>query len=92
MIVHLIIALVSFFPLACLAQNDEKPNLIMIIVDEHNLRTLGSYRRLMKEEAFAWGKDVVVETPYIDSIANDGAIYKNFYTVTPRKWSTASLI
>ena len=63
-----------------------KPNLIMIMTDEHNLRTLGCYRDLMDEkQAFPWGEGVKVDTPNIDQLAKDGAVYKNFYTVSPRK-------
>ncbi len=66
--------------------DDEKPNLIMIMTDEHNLRTLQCYRALMDDEqAYQWGGGVEVETPHIDSLARDGAIFTNFYTVTPRK-------
>ena len=64
----------------------KKPNLIMIMTDEHNLRTLGCYRDLMDEkQAFPWGEGVKVDTPNIDQLAKDGAVYKNFYTVSPRK-------
>ena len=65
---------------------ETKPNLIMIMTDEHNLRTLGCYRDLMDEkQAFPWGEGVKVDTPNIDQLAKDGAVFKNFYTVTPRK-------
>ena len=34
-----------------------KPNLIVLLTDEHNLRTLGCYRdNMKKKEAFPWGK------------------------------------
>lgn len=61
-----------------------KPNLLVIITDEHNFRTLGCYRALMSEEqAFIWGPGVKVETPNLDSIAKDGAICDRFYATSP---------
>ena len=45
------------------------PNLLVIETDEHNFRTLGCYRNLMKkEQAQMWGP-AVVETPNIDWLA-----------------------
>ena len=68
------------------SENDEEPNLVMIIVDEFNFRTLGSYRKLMDEQqAYPWGKGVKVDTPNIDRLAEEGALFTNFYTVAPRK-------
>lgn len=62
----------------------EKPNLLIICTDEHNFRTLGCYReQLSEEQAFVWGKGVAVETPYIDSLANEGALCTSFYGTTP---------
>ncbi|WP_344788696.1 sulfatase-like hydrolase/transferase [Postechiella marina] len=61
-----------------------KPNLIVIQTDEHNFRTLGCYRDLMEDnQAFMWGKQAVVETPFIDSIAQNGAICTNYYATSP---------
>jgi len=64
----------------------EYPNLVVIITDEHNLRTLGCYRDLMKnndEEAFVWGPGVKVNTPHLDLLAKEGALFGNFYSVAP---------
>jgi arylsulfatase A-like enzyme len=62
----------------------KRPNLLVIITDEHNFRTLGCYRGLMSEDqAFVWGKGVKVETPNIDSIAENGAICDRFYATSP---------
>lgn len=59
------------------------PNLIVVMTDEHNFRTLGCYRRLLAvEQAQMWGP-VVVETPNIDSLARDGAICTSFYATSP---------
>lgn len=64
--------------------NAKSPNLLIIQTDEHNFRTLSSYRKLMpQEQAEVWGKGVGVNTPHIDSIANDGAIAMNFYASSP---------
>lgn len=62
----------------------DRPNLVIVMTDEHNLRTLGCYRELMSaEQAFVWGDGVAVETPHIDSIAAEGALLTNFYVSTP---------
>ena len=59
------------------------PNVIIIQTDEHNLRTLGCYRKHMSEDqAFIWGKDVMVETPHIDSLAEDGLICTNYFAAS----------
>ena len=61
-----------------------KPNLLIIHCDELNFRTLGCYRdTLPSEQAFMWGKDSVVETPHIDSIAKEGAICTKTYAASP---------
>lgn len=58
-------------------------NLIVIMTDEHNFRTLGCYRDTLSErQAYMWGK-AVVETPHIDSLAREGAICTSFYATTP---------
>ena len=63
--------------------NQEKMNLIVIMTDEHNFRTLGCYRKTMEgRQAYMWGPDVV-ETPHIDSIAEQGALCSSFYATTP---------
>lgn len=60
-----------------------QPNVIVIMTDEHNFRTLGCYRaKLPKAMANMWGPSVV-ETPHIDSIATEGAICTSFYATTP---------
>jgi arylsulfatase A-like enzyme len=60
-----------------------KPNLIVIMTDEHNFRTLGCYRETMeKRQAYMWGP-AVVETPNLDWIARQGAMCTSFYATTP---------
>ena len=74
-----LLCLLSALPL-CAA---DKPNLLVIMTDEHNFRTLGCYRdTLSPQQAFMWGK-AVVETPHIDSLARNGVICTSFYATTP---------
>ncbi|MDZ8117038.1 sulfatase-like hydrolase/transferase [Pontiella agarivorans] len=59
-------------------------NLIWIITDEHNLRTLGCYRDLMSpDQAYMWGEGNAVETPYIDSLAENGTLFSRMHASTP---------
>ena len=63
------------------AQEDEKkPNLVVIMTDEHNLRTLSCYRdyylsKFPKDVVDVWGENVFVDTPNIDSLAKEGALF-----------------
>ena len=60
------------------------PNVLLIITDEHNFRTLGCYRQQMpREQAEMWGKDVVVPTPHIDQLAADGVLCMRAYATSP---------
>jgi hypothetical protein len=64
-----------------------RPNLVMVITDEHNLRTLSCYRNYLltkfdENQVNVWG-NVSLDTPNIDSIAAEGALYTNFYSVDP---------
>ncbi|AZQ64802.1 DUF4976 domain-containing protein [Flammeovirga pectinis] len=66
------------------AQKNKKPNLLIIHTDEHNLRTLGAYRKtLSDEQAFMWGKETIVETPNLDKIADGGLLCENWYATSP---------
>ena len=63
---------------------ERKPNLLIIHCDELNFRTLGCYRdTLPPEQAFMWGPKAYVETPHIDSIAQEGTLCTKFYAATP---------
>ena len=60
----------------------------MIITDEHNLRTISSYRNYLltkhkQSKVDVWGDDVYIDTPNIDSLADEGALFSNFKTVRP---------
>lgn len=58
----------------------QQPNLLVIQTDEHNVRTLGCYRKtLAAGQAEVWGAGVVVETPNLDWIAEHGALCTGFY-------------
>ncbi|NIJ45118.1 putative sulfatase [Wenyingzhuangia heitensis] len=60
------------------------PNLLYIITDEHNFRTIGAYRDLLsKEQAYMWGEKAYVETPYLDYLAHNGAILTSMYATSP---------
>ena len=59
---------------------EESPNILLIITDEHNFRTLGCYRdHLSKEQAEMWGPGVIVKTPNIDRLASEGVICTRAY-------------
>ena len=68
---------------ALYAKKSDKPNILWIITDEHNFRTLGCYRDLLTtEQANMWG-NTVVETPNIDRLAQKGAIFTRMYSSSP---------
>ncbi|WOH36619.1 sulfatase [Thalassotalea fonticola] len=65
------------------AEQTVQPNVIIVMTDEHNFRTLGAYRQgLVEQQAKMWG-DTVVETPNIDWLADNGAIATSFYAAAP---------
>lgn len=78
--------LLSLFIIYCsslFSQNNNTPNIIWVITDEHNFRTLGCYRDLMdQEQAEQWGAKVV-ETPNIDWLADNGALFTSMYAASP---------
>jgi arylsulfatase A-like enzyme len=56
----------------------------LIVTDEHNFRTLGCYRDLLsREQAEMWGRDAVVPTPHLDSLAKEGVICTRAYATSP---------
>ncbi|WP_436716337.1 sulfatase [Roseiconus lacunae] len=61
-----------------------KPNVLLLITDEHNFRTLGCYRELMsRPQAEMWGEGAIVETPNLDRIAKEGVIGTRAYATAP---------
>ena len=68
-----VLALMVSMPLVkSQAQNNKKPNVIWIITDEHNFRTIGAYRaQLTPEQALLWGPKGFPETPHLDNLAKN---------------------
>jgi arylsulfatase A-like enzyme len=63
---------------------DVRPNVLLIITDEHNFRTLGCYRDVMpREQAEMWGIGATVDTPQIDSLAKEGVLCTRAYATSP---------
>jgi arylsulfatase A-like enzyme len=76
------VALLAMAALA--ARADDQPNILVLITDEHNFRTLGCYREQMpREQAEMWGPNTIVETPNIDRIAHEGIICTKAYATAP---------
>ncbi|QDV61672.1 sulfatase family protein [Crateriforma conspicua] len=60
------------------------PNVLVIITDEHNFRTLGCYRDLMPaEQAEMWGPGAIVPTPHLDRLADEGGICTRAFATSP---------
>lgn len=81
----LIVLLVSAFITPIVrAGSSDKPNVLLIITDEHNFRTLGCYRDgLPREQAEMWGIGAVVETPHVDKLAREGVLCTRAYATSP---------
>ncbi|MCO8122335.1 sulfatase [Stieleria sp. TO1_6] len=61
-----------------------QPNVLLLVTDEHNFRTLGCYRDLLpQEQAEMWGPGAVVPTPHLDSLAKQGVICTRAYATAP---------
>ncbi|MGY5351037.1 sulfatase-like hydrolase/transferase [Wenyingzhuangia sp. IMCC45533] len=76
----IIVLLVTLSVFNITAQSKKKPNVIWIITDEHNFRTLGCYQeQLSPDQAFVWGKEAVVSTPNINSLAENGTLFNRMY-------------
>lgn len=62
----------------------DQPNVLIIITDEHNFRTLGCYReQLTQEQAEMWGPGTIVVTPNIDRLAKEGVMCMRAYATAP---------
>ena len=73
---------ISLFIITLASAKD--PNIVIIMTDEHNYRTLGCYRdQLSTNQAFIWGEGVKVDTPNIDSLAHEGALFTHFFASSP---------
>ena len=65
-------------------EDKKKPNLVIVMTDQQSLRTLGCYRNILgKDQSFLWGEGIKVDTPNIDRLANEGALFANWYVTTP---------
>ncbi|MFV0580534.1 MAG: sulfatase-like hydrolase/transferase [Parabacteroides gordonii] len=87
------LALASACPAPAIAKGlrNDKTNVLIIMTDEHNLRTLGCYRDLMsKDQAEIWGPGNVVETPHLDALAAKGVIALSAYAASPISAPTRS--
>ena len=63
---------------------DGGPNVLVIVTDEHNFRTLGCYRdTLSTEQAEMWGPGSIVETPNFDRLAKEGVLCTRAYATAP---------
>lgn len=60
------------------------PNVLVIVTDEHNFRTLGCYRETMpREQSNMWGLGSVVSTPNLDRLAKEGVLCTRAYATSP---------
>ncbi|MEZ6125431.1 MAG: sulfatase-like hydrolase/transferase [Planctomycetaceae bacterium] len=80
--------LIAVIPVCCCglqrSEATEKPNVLIVITDEHNFRTLGCYREVLPpHQAEMWGPGCVVPTPNIDSLAHDGLLCTRAYATSP---------
>lgn len=67
------------------SQAADAPNLLVIMTDEQNLRTIGAYRKLMGDkQAFPWGPKNFVDTPNLDRLASEGKFCPSHKLVFPR--------
>ncbi|MFI3269477.1 MAG: sulfatase-like hydrolase/transferase [Rikenellaceae bacterium] len=58
----------------------KQPNVLVIMTDEQNFRTIGAYRETLPEfAAYPWGKGVKSETPNLDYLASQGALCTAYY-------------
>lgn len=62
----------------------DSPNVLLIVTDEHNFRTIGCYRSLLsREQAEMWGPGTVVTTPNLDRLAEQGVLCTRAYATAP---------
>ena len=81
-LVLLLAAVVS--SLFCRTATAAATNVLLIITDEHNFRTLGCYRELMpREQAEMWGVGAIVLTPNYDRVAKEGVLCTRAYATAP---------
>lgn len=59
--------LITFLPISCQKEKPAPPNIIFIMTDDHSFQTLSAY------------DDHLINTPNLDRIANEGAIFRNSF-------------
>lgn len=64
------IASIAFYSLSVFSQNEDKPNIIFILSDDHARQAISAYEHPISE---------IAQTPNIDRIANNGAVFNNNY-------------
>lgn len=87
------LAIAAVYPSLVMAEEfrNDKTNVLIIMTDEHNLRTLGCYRDFMsKDQAEIWGEGNLVETPNLDTLAANGVIALSAYAASPISGPTRS--
>lgn len=66
------------------SKKPERPNVLVIQTDEQSFRTLSCYREFMNSDYVdIWGSEAKIETPHLDRLAREGAIYTNYYATSP---------
>lgn len=85
---RLLLSFISLLTLLVLTLNtsfaSDSPNVLLIITDEHNFRTLGCYREWMpREQAEMWGLGATVSTPHLDRLAKEGVMCTRAYATSP---------
>lgn len=64
----------------------QKPNVLIIYTDEHNLRTIEAYQKYMPEGLQApWGEEAreALKTPNLNRLGNDGVMMLNCLVTSP---------
>lgn len=80
----LLLAAACLFPAVATAAPKTPQNVLLIVTDEHNFRTLGCYREtLPREQAEMWGLGAVVQTPNLDRLAKEGVLCTRAYATSP---------
>lgn len=76
-------------PTSAPLNQSKRPNIVFIMTDEHNLRTLSCYRNYLtskynESDVNVWGDNTTkLQTVHLDRLAKEGALLTNFYTVSP---------
>lgn len=69
---YIVFLLYFLISIPCFAQNSKRPNVIVILSDDIGVGDIEAYRKLHSEK-------IILETPNIDAIAENGMLFKNAY-------------